>query len=245
MPGFYDLQDKIKHHFVFKGSEIRALLITIFAAAFILSFRDWGGNLFNLSTGLMNLANAFLIVGLALIVKISVQKIYALHLGYKFEYKMWIYGLIASLILCFATNGYVFFLALGGFIIAMMPGHRLGYFRYDINYYGIAVIALMGPLANLGLALFFRMFSAIPNPLIHDAMVFNALIAAFSMIPLPPFDGSKIFFGSRSLYAFSAAGIVFISAFMFFIESIPLLILSALIFAIIILAGYYFRYEFK
>jgi chromate transport protein ChrA len=117
MYSFYDLQEKIKSNFRFSGQEVKAILITILAAAFILTFRSWGDKTFNFNAGMINLFNAFLIVALSLIVKVSVQKIYALHIGYKFEYRLWFYGILAAIFLTFVSNGYLAVLALGGFII--------------------------------------------------------------------------------------------------------------------------------
>jgi Zn-dependent protease len=245
MYSFYDLQEKIKSNFRFSGQEVKAILITILAAAFILTFRSWGDKTFNFNAGMINLFNAFLIVALSLIVKVSVQKIYALHIGYKFEYRLWFYGILAAIFLTFVSNGYLAVLALGGFIIEMMPGHRLGYFRYGINYYSIGVIALMGPLSSIALALFFRMFSFMNNPLVELAIKFNVLIAFFSMLPLPPLDGGKVLYGARPLYAFGMAGITAAGILILMAKSIPMIIFGALFIAVLGWAVYFFGYEFK
>jgi len=245
MYSFYDLQEKIKTNFRFSGQEVKAILITVLAAAFILTFRSWGAKTFDFNAGMINLFNAFLIVALSLIVKVSVQKIYSLHIGYKFEYRLWFYGILAAILITFLSNGYFAILALGGFIIEMMPGHRLGYFRYGINYYSIGVIALMGPLSSIALALFFKMFSFMNNPLVELAIKFNVLIAFFSMLPFPPLDGGKILYGARPLYAFSLAGILAAGLLILFKESIPMIILGALLIAVLGWAVYFFGYEFK
>ncbi len=246
MYSLHDLKDKIKKYFTFNAQEIKAIVITTFIIAFIFSFKDWGpGKNFEPTMGLNNLINAFIIVLLALLVKISVQKIYALHIGYSIEYKMWIYGILASLILCFASNGSIYFLAVGGFMLYMMPGHRLGYFRYDINYFSMGVVALIGPLANILLALFFKIFSFLPSPLIQKAMLFNALIAIFSMLPIPPLDGSKLLYASRPFYVFALAGIVATGILILTMKSIPMIILLALVFAVLAFSVYFFNYELK
>lgn len=245
MYSFYDLQEKIKTNFRFSGQEVKAILITVLASAFILTFRSWGAATFDFNAGLKNLFNAFLIVALCLVVKVSVQKIYSLHIGYKFEYRLWFYGIIAAVLITFLSNGYLPLLALGGFVIEMMPGHRLGYFRYGINYYSIGVIALMGPLSSIALALFFRMFSFLNNPLIDVAIRFNVFIAFFSMLPFPPLDGGKILYAARPLYVFSLAGILAAGLLILFKESIPMVILGALLIAVLGWAVYFFGYEFK
>ena len=245
MYSLYDLRGKIRDYFRFSNEEIRALLLTILTAAFILSFRQWGETTFDFSVGIRNFFNAFLIVTLSLLVKVSVQKIYSLHIGYKMEYQFWLTGILISIFLCFLTNGWLPFLALGGFVVTMLPGHRLGFFRYNINYFSIGIIAVMGPLANLGLAIFFKMFSWLPSPLIATAIKFNVLIAIFSMLPIPPMDGSKILYAARPFYVFCLAGIITAGLLTLLVNSIPLIVLGGFLMAIFFWAYYFFTYEFK
>ncbi|MEM0231242.1 MAG: hypothetical protein QXJ50_03690 [Candidatus Woesearchaeota archaeon] len=245
MYSLYDLRGKIREHFKFSQLEIRALLITILTSAFILSFRQWGGATFDFSAGLRNLFNAFLIITLSLLFKVSVQKIYALHIGYKLEYQFWLTGILTSLFLCFLTNGWLPILMLGGFAVTMLPGHRLGYFRYNINYFSLGIIAMMGPVANLILALFFKFFSGLPSPLIPLAIKFNVLMAFFSMLPIPPLDGSKVLYAARPLYAFSLAAVLATGLLILLLKSIPLIIIGGLLIGILSWAYYFFNYEMK
>ena len=217
MYGFYNLQDKIKRYFRLNEKELRGFLITTFVLALCLSFRQWGyGNKVNIAVGLVNLLNAFLITLLAMLVHVSAQKIYALELGYSVEYEMWIFGLILAFLLTILTNGYFFFIAVGGFYLHFLKGHRLGYFRYGLNYFTLGLIAFMGPLANILLALLFRYLSFMSSsPLIHEAVLINIYFALFSLIPIPPLDGAKIFYASRYLYFFSAGLIIGASFFLY------------------------------
>ena len=218
MYGFYNLQDKIKRYFRFNEKEVRSLLVTSFVLALCLSFRQWGyGNQVDISLGLWNLFNMFLITLLAIIVHVSAQKIYALDLGYSVEYEMWIFGLILAFLLAVISNGYIFLVFVGGFYLHFLAGHRLGYFRYGLNYFTMGMVALMGPLANILLALLFRYLSFISHsPLVKEAVLVNIYFALFSMIPLPPLDGAKIFYASRYLYFFSAGLIIGASVFLYY-----------------------------
>jgi Zn-dependent protease len=161
------------------------------------------------------------------------------------EYRMWFWGVFFAVILCFASNGWLYMIPIGGFLISMIPGHRLGYFRYDINYFSVGIIALIGPLANICLALFFKLFMFLPNPLIYQAMRINVLIAFFSMLPFPPLDGSKVLFAARPLYAFGFFGISATGLLLMFMKSVPMAIILGLIFAVLGWAFYFFSYEFK
>ncbi|MFH1461034.1 MAG: site-2 protease family protein [Patescibacteria group bacterium] len=70
--------------------------------------------------------------------------------------------------------------------------------------YGIAKVALAGPLANLSVALVFGLslrltgdsilaFSGLAQ-IFSLIVILNILLAIFNLIPLPPLDGSKILF---------------------------------------------------
>ncbi|MDD2678044.1 MAG: site-2 protease family protein [Candidatus Pacebacteria bacterium] len=77
-----------------------------------------------------------------------------------------------------------------------------------------ALLAFAGPLANLSMALIFSLFIrfTINNPQFSGILLFlaiivkiNLILAVFNLIPIPPFDGSKIFFylfPSRKLESF-------------------------------------------
>ncbi len=231
MYGFYNLQDKVKRYFRFNEKELRGLLLTAFILALCLSFREWGyGNQVNIAFGLRNLFNAFLITLLAILVHVSAQKIYALDLGYQAEYEIWTFGLVLAFILALLTNGILFFIAVGGFYLHFLEGHRLGYFRYELNYFGMGMVAFMGPLANIILAMLFRYLSFIsPSPLVSKAVLINIYFALFSMIPIPPLDGSKIFYASRYLYFFSTGLIIGASILLFYSGLISTLIGSLFI----------------
>ncbi len=75
-----------------------------------------------------------------------------------------------------------------------------------------AIVALAGPLANLGLAVFFTILLFVFNLFVSEAMfdaniiwsvvqsflfygiLYNVIFFVFNLIPLPPLDGSKILF---------------------------------------------------
>ena len=67
MGALVDLWDKIKRYYKFTPSEIRDFIISVIIISFIISFKEWGGEKFNLMVGLFNWFNAALISVLALI----------------------------------------------------------------------------------------------------------------------------------------------------------------------------------
>ncbi|MGB9749078.1 MAG: site-2 protease family protein [Candidatus Woesearchaeota archaeon] len=239
MYSLFDLQDKIKRYLRFNDQEVKSFIITALILAFCLSFRQWGpSETPDVMLGLKNLFNMFLIVSLALLVRIIAQKMYALHIGFNAEYEMWFYGLLICLLITFLSRGFWFFIAAGSFVIHFMPGHRLGYFRYGLNYFAMGVVALMGPVANILLALVLKILQPYAlSGLVHSAIVVNIYFAIFNMLPIPPLDGSKIFFASRAFYFFSL-GFIAGASLLLFINGILWILLSAILLGILFLIAF-------
>ncbi|MEK6949882.1 MAG: hypothetical protein AABX34_06675 [Nanoarchaeota archaeon] len=210
MAEIVDLADKIKRYFMFTPLEIRSLITAVLVTAFVFSFREWGyGDDFSLRVGFFNYFNAILIVALSFLIHMSVQRVWSLATGYRVEWKMWTFGLLFSLIMAFLTNGAIWLILPGGFFIHHMAGHRLGWFRYDINYWALGLIAVTGTFATIFFAALFKALGVfVANSLIEKLITFNIAYALYSLIPLPPLDGSRTFYGSRMLYAFSTAFIL-------------------------------------
>lgn len=204
-----DYMDRIKRFYKFTPYEIKGLTISILVIAFIISFKEWGSNKFDLAAGLFNLFNAVLIAALSILVHDMGQRLWGLAIGYRVEFKMWTFGLIIALVLAFISNGSLWIIVPGGFMIHHLAGPRLGWFRYGLNYFGQAMIALAGPLFSLMLIMLFKILGVFSsNPLIEKAIIFNVIYIITYLLPIPPFDGSKIYFGSRMLYAFSLPAII-------------------------------------
>lgn len=240
-----DLKDKIRKYYKFTKSEITGMVFSIIIIAFIISFKDWGTNVFNPRVGLYNFFNSILIVALAFLVHDAGQRILGFFIGFRIEYQTWTYGLVFALFLAFVSNGNLWLIIPGGFIVHHMPGHRLGFFRYDINTWGLAMIALAGPLSIILLTVFLKVLSvfAMPNMLLQNAIFFNALYAMFIMIPIPPLDGSKIYFGSRMLYSFSLPFIIATSFLLITQIRVMLVLILSFLLAIILWITYYTTFE--
>jgi len=242
-----DLTDKIKRYFKFTPLEIRSLIIAILVIAFIISFSDWGyGEFFDIKVGLFNWFNAILIVALSFLVHISIQRIWSLSTGYRLEWKMWSFGLLFGLIMAFLSNGKLWFILPGGIIVHHMAGHRLGWFRYGINYWAIGLIAVSGTFATIILASIFKALSAVVvNSLIQKIIVFNIAYALYSLLPIPPLDGSRTLYGSRMLYAFSTSGIIAAAIFLILNVSVGLALISSFLIGVILWFLYYIFFEHK
>ena len=204
-----ELKNRIKKYFDFNSEEIQSIIISVLILAFVVSFREWGVDKFDLAYGIKNLLDSVLIVGLALIVRISIQKIDALRRGYRLEWKLSFYGLLVSLALVFISNGLLFVLIPGGIIVHMMDRMRIGKFRYGLNRFDVALIGFSGVLSNIVLAMFFKAMMLVSSSnLLDKAVLINVLMAVFAMLPIHPLEGSRMFVASRLTYFFTMGCIV-------------------------------------
>jgi hypothetical protein len=241
-----DVTDKIKRYYMFTPSELRGIVIAILVVAFIISFSEWGTNQVNIGLGLFNFFNAVLIVALSFLIHISAQRIWSLGTGYRLEWKMWGFGLLAGLILVFLTNGYFWLILPGGFIVHHLGGHRLGWFRYGINWWAVGLIASIGPFASIFLAIIFKGLSGFfVNPLIQKLVVFNIVYAAYSVLPIPPLDGSRTLYGSRMYYTFSTAGIAAAAVLLTLNISVLVAVVSSLLIGLLLWFLFYVVFEWR
>ena len=246
MAELIDLADKIKRYYRFTKYELRGIIISLLVIAFIISFKEWGKDRFDILEGIYNLFNSVLIVALSILVHDGGQKIWALASGFRVEYKMWSYGLLFGLILAFITNGNVWLIVPSGFMLHILAGHRLGWFRYNMNVFAIGIIAMAGPLFSMMLIIILKIISVFsPSVLIIKAIKFNIIYVLTSLLPIPPLDGSKLFFGSRMLYAFTTPLIAITSILMIVNIPIFLSIVISLLIAVILWFFYYVTFERK
>src|SRR3989344_484979 len=176
MAELVDLRHKISKFYKFNANELIGLIISIIVIAFVISFKDWGKDSFDTGTGLFNLFNAILIVALSFLVHDAAQRVWGLAAGYRIEYKMWTYGLIFSLIVAFISRGNVWLIIPGGFMLHHLAGHRLGFFRYGVNYFAQAMVAMAGPIATMTLIIILKALNGLfPNPVLQKAIIFNII----------------------------------------------------------------------
>lgn len=233
--------DLLKKHFAFSKKEIKSILVTVLILGFIFSFRDWGIETFNLIIGLKNFISAILISALALLVHVSAQRMLALAKGYQIEYRMWIYGLLAALVICFVTRGYVPLVLPGGIMIYAIAGHRLGRFRYKMSSKDLGIISMAGPLASIGLGIILKILLLIDpgHVLLTKALAVTLLFAVFTILPIPNLDGLGVFYAGRSTWAAMFVGIVAGSVLLYFTTSIIFAIIAAVILGLLGMLAWY------
>ena len=242
-----DLRDKIKRYYGFTPLEARSLAIAVLVTAFVFSFKEWGyGSAFDFKIGFFNYFNAILIVALSFLAHISMQRIWALGTGFRLEWKMWSFGLLFALIMAFLTNGAVWLIIPGGIMLHHMAGHRLGWFRYDINYWALGITTAAGVIASVVLVIVFKAVSIfVSNSLIDKIIIFNIAYALYSLAPIPPLDGSRIFYGSRMFYVFLTSVTIIVSLLLFSGIGIGISLLLSFFAGLVLWISYYILFEHK
>jgi len=229
-------KDKLTKFYSYSIEEWRNFLVVSLFFAFIFSFREWS---------IVNFIQSLIISAIMIYVHNGAQRIHALRLGYKPEFKTWPYGIIGSLILCFITNGIAAIPIYGGTEIHMMLKHRLGKFRYGLNMVNVGLIAMMGPLANIIFAYIIKLVNLIFHSAFLERMVLlNLLFAVWIMLPIPPLTaGARIFFWSRMSYIFIYGTFIAAAILIWYSNNFFFILIGSLFVGAILWFVYYVSYE--
>jgi Zn-dependent protease len=140
---------------------------------------------------------AFVIVVLGFLLHEMAHKVVAQRLALWAEFRASLTGLVAALALCIFTP--VIFAAPGAVLLGREATRR-----------DEAMISIAGPMVNIVIGFAFLPFrGASPNPVevgagigdfVQLAVIVNALLAVFNLMPVPPLDGSKILRWSAPTY---------------------------------------------
>ncbi len=196
-----ELNARLKDFFKFTKQEISGLVLAAVIVTFIFAFDD-GRESFDLFLWLWSFILVLVIVFVTFLVRISFQKFYAISEGYSAEFKVWLVGLIISLVIGIISGGKIPLVLIGGMVASFMVRHRLGEFRYGFSHMDNAMIGVMGIVGNVTLAILFaiglRYFPQ--NFFFSKGLTLNIYMGILSLLPLPQLDGLNIFWGSRTLY---------------------------------------------
>lgn len=204
---FYDWIDRIRRYYKFGRKEGLWLVVSVFVMAFIVGFR-FEGEEFAFEVFARNFALSLVAVAIAVFAHESAHRIFGLNMGYKTDFKPFLYGLVAGVILAFMSSGRIVFLAYSGVLLNIMEKHRLGYFRYQLGYFDLGKVSLMGPLANLLIAVAAKSLPFIPPAWAEKIVFVNVLFAITNALPIPPLDGANIMYASKTAYPFIFGAII-------------------------------------
>lgn len=194
---------RIKESFYFTKTEWKHLLLSILVITFAFAYDDKQSN-FVFVSWLLNFVKLLIIVTMAVMLHVTVQKVFALYIGFRAEYKLWSLGFYITVLATLLTQGKWYIIIPGGITFYQMVILRLGHFRYGLNMMTSSVIAMLGPLSNLIIATFWETLAlnGILPELFHLMTFINLYYAVFSMLPLPFLDGFHMFYASRMMYVF-------------------------------------------
>lgn len=207
-----DYIDRVRKYGGFSADELKGIFISILAMGFIVGFND-NRTTFQFNLWFANLLLCFIIVAFSVFFKEMVKRLYGISHSFRVEYRYWFYGLITGIILTIISNGKLLFLATSGIVMHMLPTHRLGKYRYGLSYNILGMTSMFGPVANASLAVIAKTLVFLPQPLIQKIIIINIAMALSNMLPIPPLDGSNLFFALRPAYFFifgSMIGIAFL-----------------------------------
>jgi len=147
-------------------------------------------------------------------------------------------GAVLCVLVTLFSNGRLFFTAVSSYGLVIKKAHRLGKRFIEVTDFEEAKIALAGPMANILLAIIFKIFNS--SGIFDDVIFINSVMPIFDMLPFPGLDGAKVFWGSRPLYVFSFLFILAAAISLRFLSAIPALLL-ALAVAVLFLIAYIYR----
>ena len=238
---------------MFGKKEIRHLIIGILILSFVFGFNDGREN-FVFGYWLLNFLMVLAVVTISVLVRELVRKFVAHRKGCRTEYNLWFVkqfsfrpsgGLktgfpffpIVAVFLAFISNGKAFFTAIETNTVEAVRKYRVGRKFTRLTEYDEAIILLSGILTSAFFVLFFSSLGKMVNVNLNIFVIVNFWLALYALLPIPPLDGGKILFGSRSLYIFSVAFIV--ALFLMKDLNIILSLLFSFIIAFILLIIYY------
>jgi len=247
--------DKLKRYFGFSQKEILGIIIAIVFCALVFSIDMWGYtaakgtvdlndrwvyvlsedeenyDVLDYRYGLSNLFYALLIAVVTILIHHTIQRMLGIAVGFKPEHKLLKLAILASVILALFSNGFIKFMAPTGLMLYHLTKQRLGEFKYGLNFWTLGYVGLFGPISAVMLAIIFKVLLSMnpENIILESAMMFNLWFAASNLLPIPPIDGSHMFYASRPFYVFSSVGLLAVILLLAYVSVLVSLIIGFLI----------------
>jgi Zn-dependent protease len=190
--GFSSEMDEARSSSQLAPGELMSIIVAWIVVSVALSIGDFIGG--TATAG--SVAAVFIASATAFVFHEMGHKSVAIRLGYVAHFKVWIWGLVITLVSALVTLGSFIFGSPGAVYISPRPGY--GERRSDPNRDNM-LISAAGPGVNLAFAVFFFLLLLfVPTSgFIADVAVFgfslNVGLGSFNMLPIPPLDGFKVF----------------------------------------------------
>ena len=242
---------------LFTKKETTELTIVILILGFIFSFNEWGIEKFDFIIGIKNLIRAIILSAIILLTQVYIEKMIGERWGINVFYSVWkiksprylanliktkIYlGIIVPLIISVISNGSLTLPMVGGFSTEDDQLKRTGRRFTRLTEFEEAKIAFAGTIVSLIFVIAFKLLSLTGLPFFEKGMFIAATIAVVNILPLPPLNGIKIFFGNRIFYVLSLSFIVASVSFLYLFPIILSIILASIL--AVVLTIFYFYYK--
>jgi len=205
---------------------------------FIIGFRDdrntVGVDVYYITFMLISV----IFVAISLLLKLMMQRMWMYKFGQNPEYKYSINSLLIGVVLVFASEGFLWFLAPG----FMMPHHlqteRLGKWRYGLKYVEHSRALAFGIMGTLVFAMILKFFQGPDSVYITHLININLAIAIYSMLPFPENDGIFILYGRRWMFVFTLFLALFTLVFIKLLTSPFVIFFTVLFLASVVVLWY-------
>ncbi len=173
-------------YFRVNWEEILGFLVTCVFASFILTFNEWGGDKFDVASGLAALLVMFVFLLVALTLTVLIIKLIGLRLGYEVYYEPHLLGMMFGLVICVASAGYLPLFIPGGFRFKQPMKLYVGHWRgYERTYYVPALCGAVPMIMLLFVTVLSPIYLATGSALVAHFIVALILFSIYSLIPLP------------------------------------------------------------
>lgn len=238
---------RIRAHLKFSKREVREILIAILIGTLIFAFDDGGKDSFIWARWIANAIVIFIIVFFSFFLRVIAQKLVALKVGFRAEFKVWSYGLAGSFVITFLSAGTIPVFFPGGAWFTHLAAERLGSFRYGLNYGTCGWSAAAGSFMNILIGMtttfiFGQIFGldVVNTPILNKIVFINFVMALYTLLPIPPLDGCFLFFGSRMNWAITV-GIAGAYVVLYLLGYLSLIL--AIVLGILFWASYWYFFE--
>lgn len=193
----------------FTKKELKQLLISTLIIGFIIGFNDKRTTSAIDSYFIFFMIFSMLGAVLALLIKMAVQRYFLYKFGYAPQYNYSINSLLIGIVLVFATQGKLWFLAPGCTTSSMLQAERLGRWRMGYRILDNARSLFMGIIFLTFCAIFLKLFATSQTIFLNHLIMIFLAVAFYSALPLPECDGLHIFYGgNRYLWVLTMSFVV-------------------------------------
>lgn len=239
------------------NTEIRDSIAVIVALAFGFAYKFTGSA--TLSNWSGNFILVFILVAISILIHDFVHKLVARKFLADVKSQIWLSGIVVMLILLVITNGWLVFAAIWAVSIIPLRLMRPGRTWPHLGPRERSIIAVSGPLANLGLAVVAKALVPIFGVLATKLMTINLTIALFNLIPFftllpiialqktkekaleaPYVEGEFVFFGSRTLWVFIFAFSIALGVCLLYLSALVSVLLALFLAFLLFVAWHYF-----